>query len=101
MTIKELFNTTKEDYEIAIGTGNVCSIANVINAYNTFCTLYRMYLISTKTFYKYFKDFYNMAVEVYSTYIYNDIDNYNEIKRWFAISFTKFDEIFTRRNNND
>ena len=31
-----------------------------------------------------------MADEIYSTYIYNDIDNYNEIKRWF----TKFDDIF-------
>lgn len=50
MTIKELFNTTKEDYEIAIRTGNEPSIANVINAYNTFCTLYRMCLISIKNF---------------------------------------------------
>ena len=101
MTIKELFNTTKENYEIAIRTGNECSIANVINAYNTFCTLYRMWLISAKTFHKYFNDFYNMADEIYSMYIYNDLDNYDEIKRWFTISFTKFDNIFKGWNNDD
>lgn len=50
MTIKDLFNTTKENYERAIRTGNECSIANVINAYNAFCALYRVQLISPKLF---------------------------------------------------
>ena len=78
MTVKDLLNKTKENYELAMEYGDKCFISNVIKGYQTFSNLYRLDMIATKTFDKYFNDFYTMANKVYAKFIRDD-EKMNEI----------------------
>ena len=72
MTVKDLLNKTKQNYELAMEYEDECFISNVIKGYKTFSNLYRLDMIATKTFDKYFNDFYTMANNVYVRFIRND-----------------------------
>lgn len=78
MTVKDLLNKTKENYEIAMKYGNKSFISNVIKGYQTFSNLYRLDMITTETFDKYFNNFYTMAENVYDRFIQDD-EKMNEI----------------------
>lgn len=72
MTVKDLLNKTKENYEIAMKYGNKCFISNVIKGYQTFSNLYRLDMITIETYDKYFTNFYTMANNVYARFIQDD-----------------------------
>ena len=87
MTVEELLNTTKENYEIAMELGGEYPISNVIRCYETFSNLYRLNLITTKTFDEYFNAMYTMANNVCSRYMQNDEEMNKNVKMIMSIPF--------------
>lgn len=86
MTIKELFNTTKENYLYAINTENEYYIVATIEGYLTLRNLKHMNLISTNTYSIYFDEFYHMAYDVWYTAINND-NLYRKVNKCISNSF--------------
>lgn len=72
MTVEDLLNKTKRYYELAMECGGEYFISNVIKGYQTFSNLYRLDMITTETFDKYFTNFYTMANNVYDRFIQDD-----------------------------
>lgn len=72
MTVNDLLNKTKQNYELAMEYGNECCISNVIKGYQTFSNLYRLDMITIETFDKYFNNFYTMANNVYVRFMRDD-----------------------------
>lgn len=89
MTVKDLLNKTKENYELAMEYGNECCISNVIKGYQTFSNLYRLDMIDTKTFNKYFANFYTMANNVYARFIEDDEKMHESIENDNMCTFIK------------
>lgn len=80
MTVKDLLNATKENYEMAMEFGSEYAISNVLRGYETFSNLYRLNLITTKTFDKYFNTMYTMANNVCTRYMQNDKEMNESVK---------------------
>lgn len=72
MTVKDLLNKTKENYELAMEYGDECFISNVIKGYQTFSNLFRLGMITAETYDKYFDNFYIIANNVYTRFIQDD-----------------------------
>lgn len=71
MNVYKFLDATKGNYKRATRTGNAHYIAEVFKAYETFCLLYRMDIITQKTFDSYFSNFYNMASNLYADLLKN------------------------------
>lgn len=80
MTVEDLLNATKEDYEIAMKCGGEYHISNVIRGYETLSNLYHLGMITTKTFDKYFNVMYTMANNVCIRYMQNDKEMIKKVK---------------------
>lgn len=65
MNVYEFLDATKRNYERATRTGNAHYIADVFRAYETFRLLYRMDIITQKTFDSYLSIFHDMASNLY------------------------------------
>ena len=80
MTLEDLLNTTKENYELAMKDGCEYRISNVIRGYETLSNLYHLDMITAKTFNKYFDDIYTMANNVYIRYVRDDEEMIKKVK---------------------
>jgi hypothetical protein len=80
MTLEDLLNATKENYELAMKDGCEYRISNVIRGYETLSNLYHLGMITAKTFNKYFDDIYTMANNVYIRYVRNDEEMIKKVK---------------------
>nr|DAJ61606.1 MAG TPA: hypothetical protein [Caudoviricetes sp.] len=87
MKVEDLINKTKENYEFAMECGDDYLISNVIKGYQTFSNLYRLDMITTETFDKYFNDFYIMANNVYVKYIQDNKEMNESVKMIMSIPF--------------
>lgn len=87
MKVEDLINKTKENYEFAMECGDDYLISNVIKGYQTFSNLYRLDMITTETFDKYFNDLYIMANNVYVKYIQNNKEMNESVKMIMSIPF--------------
>lgn len=90
MTVKDLLNKTKENYELAMECGDERFISNVIKCYQTFSNLYRLDLITTETFNKYFANFYTMTNNVYARFIEYDEKMNESIENDNMCKFIKY-----------
>lgn len=93
MTVKDLLNVTKENYEMAMELGNEYAISNVLRGYETFSNLYSLNLITTKTFDKYFNTIYTMANNVCARYMQNNEEMNESVKMLMRHLFCKIKEI--------
>lgn len=89
MTVMDLLNTAKENYEMAMEFGGVYSISNVIRCYETFSNLYHLNLITNETFDKYFNAMYTMANNVCTRYMQNDEKMNKKVKTIIETPFGK------------
>lgn len=87
MKVEDLINKTKENYEFAMECGDDYLISNVIKGYQTFSNLYRLDMITTETFDKYFNDLFIMANNVYVKYIQNNKEMNESVKMIMSIPF--------------
>lgn len=87
MKIEDLINKTKENYEFAMECEDDYLISNVIKGYQTFSNLYRLDMITTETFDKYFNDLFIMANNVYVKYIQGNKEMNESVKMIMSIPF--------------
>lgn len=87
MKVEDLINKTKENYEFAMECGDDYLISNVIKGYQTFSNLYRLDMITTETFDKYFNDLFIMANNVYVKYIQDNKEMNESVKMIMSIPF--------------
>lgn len=87
MKVEDLINKTKENYEFAMECGDDYLISNVIKGYQTFSNLYRLDMITTETFDKYFNNLYIMANNVYVKYIQGNKEMNESVKMIMSIPF--------------
>ena len=69
--------------------GNKCCISNVIKGYQTLSNLYRLDMITTETYDKYFNNFYTMAENVYVRFIQDDEKMNERIKNDNLYTFNR------------
>lgn len=87
MKVEDLLNKTKQNYEFAMECGDDYLISNVLKGYETFSNLYRLDMITTETFDKYFNNFYIMANNVCVKYMQDNKEKNESVKMIMSIPF--------------